>query len=691
MEFPVQTPSRLTRCILGALFLASANAAAQSPPPVVKRPLRSSDVLALRTVSDPQVSPEGTWVAYTVSSVDSVKDKSDSDIWMTSWDGTQSLRLTSTPEGESSPRWSPDGRYLAFISSRQDAKDGQIWLLDRRGGEAQQLTKVKGGISGFAWSPDSRRLAVLLDVQTDSVARKDSAEHKTPKPIVIDRYNFKQDIVGFLGTTRAHLGLFDIATKQLDTLTRGLTDDDLPSWSPDGQQIAFVREWPSEPGVTRGSDVFVINAMKGAAEKQLTTFDGPDGGTPSWSPDGRWIAFLRGDEPKLFAYNLNRLAVVLADGSAPARVVTAKFDRQITAPWFTGNGLSVIATVADDRAQHLVKIDIADGSLQGIVEGDIVVTGHSTNRRDRTAILYTTPTQPPEVFAVEGRIFSDHGSPSAMKVRQLSHQNDSLFANIQLGSVEGLTSKSKDGTEVHSMLFKPFGATAGTRLPTIVYIHGGPNGQDSYGFDFDRQLFAANGYAVIGVNYRGSSGRGSAYQKAIFADWGNKEVADIQGAVDEAIRMGVADSTRLGIGGWSYGGILTDYTIATTTRFKAAISGAGSALQLSMYGTDQYITQYEMEIGQPWKAPDAWIKLSYPFFHADRIKTPTLFMGGQSDFNVPIIGGEQMYQALRSLGVETQLVIYPSQFHGLTVPSYKKDRFDRYLGWYGARLKPKTF
>ena len=156
------------------------------------------------------------------------------------------------------------------------------------------------------------------------------------------------------------------------------------------------------------------------------------------------------------------------------------------------------------------------------------------------------------------------------------------------------------------------------------------------------------------------------------------------------MRAGVADPERLGIGGWSYGGILTDYTIATT-RFKASINGAGSALQLSMYGTDQYITQYESKIGQPCKAQDEWIKLSYAFFHADRIKTPTLFMGGQSDFNVPIIGGEQMYQALRSLGVETQLVIYPSQFHGLTVPSYKKDRYDRYLGWFSARLKPKTF
>ncbi len=201
------------------------------------------------------------------------------------------------------------------------------------------------------------------------------------------------------------------------------------------------------------------------------------------------------------------------------------------------------------------------------------------------------------------------------------------------------------------------------------------------------EFFAANGYVVLSVNYRGSSGRGAAYQKAIFADWGNKEVVDLLGAVDAAVAAGVADPDRLGLGGWSYGGILTDYTIATDPRFKAAVSGAGSALQLSMYGGDQYIAQYEQEIGPPWKARDLWLKISYPFFQVDRIKTPTLFMGGEKDFNVPIVGGEQMYQALKSLGVETQLVIYPGQFHGLTMPSYQRDRLERYVAWFDKHLK----
>jgi dipeptidyl aminopeptidase/acylaminoacyl peptidase len=656
-----------------------------------RRPLRSADLLGLRTVSDPQISPEGDWIAYCVTTIDTVKDKSDTDIWMTNWLGTQTIRLTYSPDAESSPRWSPDGRFLAFISARQDPKGGQVWILDRRGGEAQQLTKVKGGVSGFSWSPDATRLALILDEETDSVARKDTAQHKTPKPIVVDRYNFKRDVAGILGTSRSHLAVLDFATKKIDTLTRGLDDDDLPSWSPDGQRIAFVRQQLPEPTRPRDEDVFVVEARPGATPRQLTDFEGPDGGRPSWSPDGKWIAFLRGDEPKFSAYHLNKLAVVASDGSAPARVVTTKFDRPISSPRFSADGKSVLAIVADDRSQPLVRIRVADGTVERVLDGKRVVaafTATSTvgaanaNVADRLAILLSTPDQAAEVFAVDG-------VPSA-PVRQLSHQNDSLFAQLRLASVEGLTSKSKDGTEVHSLLYKPADATPGTRLPLILYIHGGPNGQDAYGFDFDRQFFAAKGYAVLAVNYRGSNGRGSAFQKAIFADWGNKEVEDLLGAVDEAVRIGVADPDRLGIGGWSYGGILTDYSIATTPRFKAAVSGAGSALQLSMYGTDQYITQYDLEVGPPWKAQEAWIKISYPFFHADRIKTPTLFMGGQSDFNVPIIGGEQMYQALRSLGVETQLVIYPSQFHGLTVPSYRKDRLDRYLTWYDHHLKPAS-
>jgi dipeptidyl aminopeptidase/acylaminoacyl peptidase len=267
------------------------------------------------------------------------------------------------------------------------------------------------------------------------------------------------------------------------------------------------------------------------------------------------------------------------------------------------------------------------------------------------------------------------------------------MAELEFGAVEDIAFPSRDGTIIHGMLVEPPDYHAGQSYPTILWIKGGPNGQDSHGLTVDtypvaleRQWFAAHGYVALAVNYRGSTGRGAAFAQAIAADWGHKEVADLLGAVDYAVREKIADPHRLGVGGWSYGGILTDYIIASDTRFKAAVSGAGSGNQLGMYGADEYILQYNAELQPPWAATPLWLKVSYPFFHADRIKTPTLFLGGDKDFNVPIAGGEQMYAALRTLGVPAQLIVYPGQHHLLTRPSYIKDCMQRYLAWFDRYL-----
>ncbi len=336
-------------------------------------------------------------------------------------------------------------------------------------------------------------------------------------------------------------------------------------------------------------------------------------------------------------------------------------------------------TVVDDRAQHVARVPVSGGRVETITEGRRVVSNPSVARDGALAVLASTATDAPEVYALDAR-----------NLRKLTHQNDEWLKGVALGTTEDFTSTSKDGTVVNSVLVKPADFDASRKYPLLLRIHGGPNGQDAHSFNFERELFAANGYLVLSVNYRGSNGRGNAFQKAIFADWGNKEVVDLLGAMDAVQKLPYVDANRLGIGGWSYGGILTNYTIAQDTRFKAAISGAGSSNQITMYGSDMYITQYEQEIGPPWKSQDLWIKISYPFFHADRIKTPTLFMVGEKDFNVPLAGSEQMYQALRSLGVDTQLVIYPNQFHGITIPSYRVDRLQRYLAWYGKYLRPST-
>jgi len=648
-----------------------------------KRPVKIDDFARLRSVGDPQLSPDGKWVAYTVSTIDLEKDKRDTDIWMVNWEGGEEVRLTSSPDGETRPRWSPDNRYLAFLASRGDEeqkkKGAQVWLLDRRGGEAQQLTDVKGGVSDYAWSPDGKKLVLVVNDPdpNDDPEKKEGWKRKTKPPIVIDRYHFKQDRQGYLGNLHEHLWVFDLEKRQGEPITSGPYDERSPTWSPDGTRIAFVSKRAPDPDRSGDTNVYIIEAKPGAEPRQVTTFAGPDGGQPVWSPDGQWIAYLQGDEPKFYAYHLNKLAVVPAAGGT-ARLLTARLDRAVDSPvCWTADGKSLLFVVEDDRASYVAKIPAEGGEVEKLTGGRRVVSSLSLGSDGKTALLMSMATQLPEVYALENGEF-----------RRLSRQNDAWLSEVELGTTEDFTSKSKDGTIVNSLLTKPAGFKAGQKYPLLLFIHGGPNGQDEHSFNFDHELFAAQGYVVLAVNYRGSSGRGSDFQKAIYGDWCNKEVIDLIGAVDEAIRVGIADPERLGLGGWSYGGILTDATIAVDQRFKAGVSGAGSSLQLTMYGTDQYILQYETELGAPWKGLEPWLKVSWAFLHADRIKTPTLFMCGEKDFNVPIAGSEQMYQALKSRGIDTELIVYPGQFHGISTPSYVRDRYERRLAWYNKYLKP---
>jgi dipeptidyl aminopeptidase/acylaminoacyl peptidase len=643
-----------------------------------KRPLTVDDIYRLHDVADPQISPDGKWVAYTASEIDKEADKKLSHIWMTSWDGSQNVQLTFGSESESSPRWSPDGKYLSFVSSRPGkAKGSQVWLMDRRGGEARQLTQLKDyDISEQAWAPDSKKLLLVLQEKLEPEPdEKAGAKPKPPKPIVIDRYRFKEDIAGYLGPKHNHIYLFDIATEKLDQVTKDDFDETNAVWSPDGQKIAFVSNQQKDPDRSEKTDIFVVDARSGATARKLTTNPAPGRGRLAWSPDGKAIAYLQGIDQKYSAYQIEHLAVVPAEGG-PSRLLTGSFDRGVSSPAFTPDGQSILFVTADDQSEYPAKISVQGGSVERLVPGKFVAS-HLVSKAGHTALLVSNDDAPEEVFAVEG------GS-----LRKLTSHNDKLLSELQLGAVEDIRFKSKDGTEVHGLITKPASFEAGKKYPTLLRIHGGPNGQDGHEFRFDNQLFAANGYVVINVNYRGSSGRGEEYQRTIFADWGDKEVADLLAGVDYMVTTGIADPDRLGIGGWSYGGILTDYTIASDQRFKAAISGAGSADQISMYGLDEYVFQYDNELGPPWKNLNGWLKVSYPFFHADRIHTPTLFMGGDKDFNVPLAGGEQMYQALKTLRVPTELIVYPGEFHGFKRPSFIHDRYQRYLAWYDKYLKP---
>jgi dipeptidyl aminopeptidase/acylaminoacyl peptidase len=653
-----------------------------------RRPMKVDDFSRFRNVGDPQISPDGKWVAYVVNTTDVKEDKSSSHIWMVGMDGSNDRQITFSNEGEGSPRWSPDGKWLSFTSSRPGkARGAQVWLLNRDGGEAMQLTEIKGRLQGHEWSPDSKRLALVIgdpDPESEpgpSPAPGASATPRVPKPIVIDRYRYKQDGQGYLLSGRhTYIYLYDIATKKLERLTKSKWDESSPAWSPDSTRIAFVSNHGDDPDRDPAAQLFVVDAKPESIEKQLTPPTTRAGrARPEWSADGKWLAFLEGDERKYGAYSMDRLALVPADGSsAPvAFKATEDLDRGVSSPRFSADGKSIRFLVVDDRSVYPMKANLSGGTAERLLSPPVVISGWNT-AAGRTVTMSGGNSKANEVYVWDDK-----------ELRQLTHQNDTLLAEFQLGETEEVNFKSKDGTPVNGLLTYPVGYVKGTKVPLLLRIHGGPNAQDQHSFSLERQMFAAHGYAVLAVNYRGSAGRGQKFSRSIFADWGNYEVQDLLAGVDHVIKMGVADPDRLGVGGWSYGGILTDYLIATDTRFKAATSGAGTAFTVAFYGTDQYIIQYDYEIGPPWnpKAWDTYVKISYPFLHADRIQTPTLFLGGERDFNVPVQGSQQMYQALRSLGVDTQLIIYPNENHGIQRPSYQRDRMERYLAWYDKYIK----
>ncbi|WP_217705723.1 S9 family peptidase [Peristeroidobacter soli] len=646
-----------------------------------RRALTAEDINAVREVSDPQLSPDGQWVAYAVRTADPVKDKGNSHLWMSSWDGKQSVQLTNSEDSETTPRWSPDGKYLGFLTARgADEPPEQVWLLDRQGGEAKPLTGFNGDVVDFRWSPDGKKLALIVSDE-DPRKQRGTDKDKTPPPIVIDRYYFKEDVTGYLGTQRQHLYVFDMATRKADNLTPGRFDESMPSWSPDGSRIAFYSNRNDDPDRNNEFGLYTIEPRAGATPTLVTQFQGDEGDSswmsaPSWRPDGRELAFVTAGDPKLIYYSIHNLAVVAATGGT-ARLLTQSLDRNVIEPRWSADGKSIYFMLEDDRNQVLARIAVASGKVDRLLDGRRETTAYSVGSKGRIAVLDSTVDSPDAVYALDGK-----------QPRLLSHHNDEWLASAKLGTTEEISFPSKDGTRISGFVVTPANYDRNKRYPTLLWIHGGPVAQYANSFTLPWQIFASQGYVVVAANPRGSSGRGEAFTTAIYKDWGGKDSEDVLAAVDHVVQQGIADPNRLGVGGWSYGGILTNVVIAKDTRFKSATSGASISNVLAGYGTDMYVREYEMELGVPWKNLDTYLHNSYAFLHADRIKTPTLFLCGDQDFNVPLLNSEQMYQALRSLGVPTQLVIYPGQHHGIRKPTYLKDRMQRYLDWHGKYLNP---
>ena len=642
------------------------------------------DYFRLGYVASPRISPDSRWIAYTVSTQDLEADETSSRIWMLPAAGGDPIPLSAKDESSSSPRWSPDGKYLGFLSARNEGKT-QVWTLRREGGEAIKRTDTAQEVDSFEWSPDGKRiLLVMQDPKAEELEAKEAREKgetyeaKTPPPWVVTRQQFKRDYVGYLDSRRTHLYVFDLATKEIKQITSGDFDDSEPAWSPDGTRVAFVSNRSDHPDDNYNTDIWVVAADNddlGAKPLQITANPGPDA-TPSWNSDGTRIAHTSNTETDTSLYATDHLAVSSAAGGE-SKYLTRQLDRKIVAPRFSKHDDSIYFLLEDSGEQNLARISSSGGAVERLVSGPRAVSALDQGPSGAIALLISEPHFPAEVFLFANGNFE-----------RRSHVNDEVLASLKLGSVEEIRFASKDGTEIEAFVIKPPDFSSRRRYPGILSIHGGPQSQYDFSFHFEEQLYASNGYVVVMPNPRGSTGYGQDFCMAIWQAWGESDYEDVMGAVDYIVEQRWAHPDKLAVTGWSYGGMLTNHVITKTNRFKAAATGASATLYVANFGHDHYQRWWRYELGLPWEPESRQLydKLS-PFNRVENITTPTLILGGEKDWNVPIINSEQLFLALKLLGVPTELVVYPDEFHGIDTPSHTKDLYERYLVWFGRYLK----
>lgn len=664
------------KCVLAlVLMLLALPAAAQNG----RTPITVADAHRLADVTEAVFSPVADWLVYTLERHNLADDRIVSDLWQTSWAGAAPKPLTRTPKvSEWQPGFSPDGRTLYFLSDGAKDETTQLWAMPARGGKARQITRIAGGIEDYHLAPDGKRAVIVAEIGTSIGLGEDV----TPPPIVIDRFAFKEDYRGFMDDRARQLFLIDLPSGKATQLTRTPVDHDLPAWSPDGRWIAFVSKRGAGADRTLNHDVFIIAPQAGAAERQISRFAGADSdpaweSRPAWSPDSSRLVYLTASDDKWIYYAPQQLTV--ADIQTGVITTPARIDRWFTKPRWSADGRHIHALMEQDRATAFARIDAASGAvtdLSAANHGARVVYDYAEGPGGKLAVLESAPLRPTVLRTDEA------------DARVLADPNDWLDGR-QLAGTQAIEYRSEDGTTIGALLVLPANAPPGKPLPLIVDLHGGPVYQFSHEFMFKWQVLAAHGYAVLAPNPRGSSGRGFDFSRAIYADWGNLDVADVKAGIDHLIAGGRIDPARIGVGGWSYGGILTNYMIASDPRIKAAVSGAGLSNVLATWGHDAYSREYLLELGTPWDDFATYARVSYPFLKPQTIVTPTLFLCAEADFNVPCIGAEQMYHVLKHRNVPTRLVIYPGENHGLIVPSYIADRYQRTLDWYAEHLKPE--
>ena len=635
-------------------------------------------IMKMKSVESLALSPDSKWIAYVVTRVDEEKDKKFSQIHITSIDGKSTLPMTAVYMNASDPQWSPDGKYLAFLGVRGTDKDteNQVWTLDLRGGEAVQFTNVPQGVNSYRWSPDGTKMALVIkDAKPQTNAPDENSSNEKLEPFVIDRLQFKKDYVGYLDRRRTHIYIKNGHEKPIQ-ITFGDYDDSDPQWNPDNKLIAFVSKREGDPDANNNSDIWLVDSSddkKNRELKKLTINPGPDT-NPSWSPDGNTIAYISSIEPDKLWYATEHLAIT-DKNNGETKLLSLNYDRMISSPMFSNDGKSIFALASDRGNRPLIKFDLSNGDKENMTPGELSVRNYAIGNKDKIITLMSSHHSPFNFYQIKRD-----------EIINLTNYNNAILKDTKLADVKRLIVPGWRNEPVESFIYYPPNYDNQKIYPTIFVLHGGPVSQHDTSFDEFAQLYAANGYIAVLPNPHGSSGYGQAYSYALNKKWGVPDFEDVDAIADYLVENGVSDPNKLGVGGWSYGGILTNYVITKSTRFSGAVSGASEVNHRANYGHDIYQNEWEVELGLPWVNIEDWEAIN-PFNDLGKVTTPTLVIGGQLDWNVPILNSEQLYQVLKRRGIDTKLVVYPGEYHGINRPSFVRDRYERFIDWFDQYVK----
>jgi dipeptidyl aminopeptidase/acylaminoacyl peptidase len=693
---------------IAATFVLSLTVLATICPAQQKRPMTFEDVLALKSVSDTQISPDGKWVAYVVTSADMKEDANDADVWLVSTSGGEPIRLTTSKKNDNQPRWSPDGKRIAFVSAREEKP--QIFLISPFGGEATRLTDSKSGVQSFQWSPGGDRIAYVA--QQELTPDEEKKQKDKDDSQVIDQ-NFKF----------SRLWVIDVETRKASEVVKGEFTVSDPQWSPDGKSIAFVTNPTPKADDGSLSDIWVMDLAPAASgevgdlqkkvtdlEETLATLmpagdrnyfrvmevrsqiaalqnkmdhksglrklvdnEGPDS-SPRWSPDGKQIAYLSRDL-KNGEIGQQRLTVIAAEGGTPREIAPA-FEYQPGPAKWSPDGKTIYFTAGVRTESRMFSVASTGGDATRLGDISGVINNASFSRDGSTLAFTKSDTQhPDDVYVVRipmGQItkLTDHNP----QVREFA-----------LGSSEVVRWDSKDGKQIEGIVIYPAGYEQGKRYPTVAAIHGGPAGVWAQSFPGSwanfGHVWAGKGWVVFYPNIRGSSSYGEKFLLSNVRDWGAGDYRDAQTGLDYLIARGIADPDKLAQSGWSYGGYMTAWTLTQTNRFKAVVVGAGLTDMFSMYSTDDLQRLLVAYFGaEPWNDVEAYRRASAMTF-IKQARTPTLILHGGSDTRVPPSQAQELYMGLRQNGVPVEMVVFPREPHGLQEPRHRLDKMRREYSW----------